>query len=96
MRIEANTRRGQPVTIYVDGTPVQAYTGETVAAALLASGRRAWRVTPWGEPRGLFCGIGICFDCTATVNGVPYVRTCQTPVAEGMVIETERPLERDQ
>jgi aerobic-type carbon monoxide dehydrogenase small subunit (CoxS/CutS family) len=90
MRIGSESQRGQPVTISVDGKPVQAYLGETIAAALLATGQRAWRQTLQGEPRGLFCGTGICFDCTVTVDGVPGVRACITPVAEGMVVETEK------
>ncbi len=79
--------RGQAVNIIVDGAPVQAFLGESVAGALLASGRRAWRKTPQGEARGLFCGIGVCFDCAATINGVPHTRTCQTPVADGMTVD---------
>jgi predicted molibdopterin-dependent oxidoreductase YjgC len=88
MRIERDTQRGQAVTITVDGAPMQAFLGESIAGALLAGGRRAWRRTPQGQPRGLFCGMGICFDCTVTVDGVPDVRACVTPVAEGMVVET--------
>jgi predicted molibdopterin-dependent oxidoreductase YjgC len=91
MRIESETQRGQAVTITLDGVPLQAYLGETIAGALLASGQRAWRRTAGGEPRGLFCGIGVCFDCTVTVDGVPNVRACITPVIEGMVVETEGP-----
>ena len=41
------------------------------------------------EPRGIYCGIGQCTDCVMTVNGKPNVRTCITPVEEGMVIETQ-------
>ncbi len=93
MRIETDTQRGPAVTITVDGAPVRAYLGETVAGALLAEGRRVWRRTPQGEPRGLFCGMGICFDCTVTVDGIPYVRACLTPVSDGMVVKTEQPAE---
>ena len=89
MRIDADTQRGPAVTITVDGIPIQTFLGETVAGALLAEGRRAWRRTPQGEPRGLFCGIGICFDCTVTVDGVPYVRACLIPVSDGMVVTTD-------
>ncbi len=85
----AGLQRGQPVTILVNGKRESAYLGETIAGALLAAGHRAWRRTRHGEPRGLFCGIGVCFDCTVTVNGAPNVRACQTPVAEGMIIETD-------
>ena len=93
MRIEAETQRGQAVTITVDGVPIQAYLGETIAGALLANGQRAWRRTENGKPRGLFCGMGICFDCLVTVDGVSNVRACVTPVSDGMVIETEGPRE---
>jgi hypothetical protein len=93
MRIESETQRGQAVTITLDGVPLQAYLGETIAGALLANGRRAWRRTEGGEPRGLFCGMGICFDCMVTVDSVPNVRACITPVIEDMVVETEGPTE---
>ncbi len=81
--------RDETITIIVDGAPVIAHRGETIAGALLATGRRAWRYTRRGQPRGLFCGIGVCFDCLVTVDGVPNVRACLTPVAEGMVIHTQ-------
>lgn len=85
----AKFQRGAPVTIVVDGAPLQAFAGETIAGALLSSGRRAWRHTRRGQSRGLFCGIGVCFDCLVTVNGTPQVRACLTPVAEGMVVQTQ-------
>ncbi len=84
-----DVERGQAITIIVDGHPVSAHEGETIAGALLASGRRAWRHTRHGQPRGLYCGIGLCFDCLVTVNGAPSVRACLTPVAAGMVVETD-------
>ena len=89
-RIEdsAKFQRGQPVTIIVDGARMPAYPGETIAGALLAAGHRAWRRTRHGQPRGLFCGIGVCSDCAVTVNGTTNVRACLTPVADGMMIET--------
>ena len=93
MRIDAETQRGAAVTVTVDGIPFQTFLGETVAGALLARGQRAWRRTPQGEPRGLFCGIGICFDCTVTVDGVSNVRACLTAVSDGMVVKTELPVE---
>jgi predicted molibdopterin-dependent oxidoreductase YjgC len=76
------------VTVLVDGEKVQAFAGESVATALLAHGRRTFRHTEHGAPRGLFCGMGICFDCLLTIDGVENVRACMTPVAEGMVIAT--------
>lgn len=85
--------RGRAITIRVDGVPLPAYEGETIAGVLLASGRRAWRHTRHGQPRGLFCGIGLCFDCLVTVNGTPNVRACLTAVEPGMVVETGGRLE---
>ena len=80
--------RGQAIIITVDGVSLPVHEGETIAGALLASGRRAWRYTRHDQPRGLFCGIGLCFDCLVTVDGTPNVRACLTPVAAGMVVET--------
>ena len=78
----------QPLTVQVDGEPVLAFAGESVATVLLALGRRGFRHTQHGAPRGLFCGMGVCFDCLVTVDGVENVRACLTPVVEGMVIST--------
>ena len=73
-----------------DGRPVPARPGQTVGGALLAAGVRSWRTTRFeGKPRGLFCGIGVCFDCLVTVNGEPNVRACLAPVAEGDVVVTQ-------
>jgi aerobic-type carbon monoxide dehydrogenase small subunit (CoxS/CutS family) len=65
---------------------VEAFEGESIAAALLAAGRRRLRETGRrSEPRGLYCGIGLCFECTMLVDG-QRVRTCVTPVRDGMRI----------
>lgn len=73
-----------------DGEEVEVQEGQTVAGVLLAKGIRAWRTTRGGErPRGLFCGIGVCFDCLVNVNGVPDVRACQRVVADGDEIRTQ-------
>ena len=88
------SRPSGSMTVYVtvDGEPVQAYPGETVATVLLAIGRRAFRHTSQhAAPRGLFCGMGVCFDCLVTIDGQPNVRACMTPVHAGMVVETGGP-----
>lgn len=76
------TRRpGAPAfTIRFDGEPVTAVPGQTVAAALWAAGVRSWRTSRVsGAARGLFCGIGVCFDCLVTVDGTPDQRACLVP-----------------
>jgi predicted molibdopterin-dependent oxidoreductase YjgC len=81
---------GRLVTIWLDGERLSAVEGEPIAAALFAHGRRVLRHTPrHHEPRGVFCGIGRCTDCIMTVDGVPNVRTCVTPVRDGMVITSK-------
>ncbi|MDS1271141.1 (2Fe-2S)-binding protein [Lipingzhangella sp. LS1_29] len=76
--------------ITVDGEPVPARRGQSLAAALFASGRASWRRTRGdGRPRGLFCGIGVCFDCLATVNGIPNVRVCLAEAQPGDTIHTQ-------
>jgi D-hydroxyproline dehydrogenase subunit alpha len=62
--------------IVVDGRSVTARAGQTVAGALISAGHRSWRTTRRGRPRGVFCGIGVCFDCLATVDGERSVRAC--------------------
>ena len=60
------------------------------ARVKIAAGRRSWRRTRFtGEPRGVFCGIGICFDCLVTVNGRPNRRACLVPAATGDRVSTQ-------
>ncbi|AVT29552.1 proline dehydrogenase [Plantactinospora sp. BC1] len=87
----ADGRAGGPdgFTITVDGGEVPVRAGQTLAAALLAAGRRSTRRTRFaGRPRGVFCGIGICFDCLVVCNGEPGVRACLRPAEPGDVVET--------
>jgi aerobic-type carbon monoxide dehydrogenase small subunit (CoxS/CutS family) len=88
LRIQHGISRGEPFTIHVNGSPVTAYPGETIAAVLLAQGWRIFRHAPLsGEPRGPFCGMGLCFDCLVTVNGQPNVRACLTLAQPGDQVE---------
>lgn len=79
------------VNIYVDGQELQAYEGDMIAAALIANGINIFRYTKHRHsPRGIYCGIGRCTDCVMVVDGIPNVRTCITPVRDGMVIERQQ------
>jgi predicted molibdopterin-dependent oxidoreductase YjgC len=76
-----------PVTVTFGGRTLEARDGQSVAAALTAAGVRSWRTTRRGaRPRGLFCGIGTCFDCLLTIDGRPAQRACLVPVRDGMVL----------
>jgi D-hydroxyproline dehydrogenase subunit gamma len=82
-------RRGPEVTVLIDDQPVTAYLGETVATVLLAEGWSATRTTARGAPRGLFCGMGVCFDCLVVVDGTPNTRACMTWVRNGMEVRQQ-------
>jgi len=73
----------------VDGETVRGVAGQTLAGVLLAAGRTAWRRSATGAPRGVFCGIGVCFDCLVTVNGERDVRACRRRAADGDVVTTQ-------
>lgn len=78
------------VTILVNGRPMKAKKGEMILAALLSEDMIVNRyTTKRHEPRGIFCGIGQCTDCMMVVNGIPNVRTCITPVEDGMTVDVQ-------
>lgn len=86
-------KKGKEIKIKVNGIEIIAYEGEMIATALMASGLKVFRYTSKNhEPRGIFCAIGRCTDCVMEVNGTSNVRTCITPVKEGMVINTQKGL----
>jgi len=86
-------KRGKEVKLKVNGKKVIAYEGEMIATALVAFGLKVFRYTSKNnEPRGIFCAIGRCTDCVMEVDGMPNVRTCVTPVQEGMIINTQKGL----
>lgn len=78
------------IHIDVDGDELTGREGQTIAAMLLSNGRTSWRSSRTGRPRGVFCGIGACFDCLVTVNGLRDVRACQRRAADGDLIELQR------
>ena len=80
---------GAAVTLQLDGAPLPARRGQTVAAAMLAAGRRVLRRTRRaGKPRGVFCAMGVCFDCVMTIDGKAGVRACMTRVEDGMDVRS--------
>lgn len=78
------------VHITVDGRVLEARKGEMILSTLLAYGIVAQNITRKNhKPGGYFCGIGRCTGCIMTVNGDPNIRTCITPVEDGMVVITQ-------
>ena len=90
---EADSPRGvgTPVVFEFDGRRIEAREGDSIASALLAIGQRVLREGPDGRPRGIFCGIGVCFDCLVDVDGVPAQRACMVVVRPNMRVTRNRP-----
>jgi sarcosine oxidase subunit alpha len=82
---------GAAVTLTVDGRPIRARTGDTVAAAMLAADIDQCRTTPvTGAPRAPYCLMGVCFDCLVTIDGVGSRQACLVSVRDGMKVETQQ------
>lgn len=75
-------------SITVNGRSVQVAEGTSVAAAMMMANEPC-HISVHREPRGPLCGMGICMECRATVNGVPHRRTCQVLCAPAMEVVTE-------
>jgi sarcosine oxidase subunit alpha len=76
------------VTVTVNGKSVAVPLGATVAVAMVLAGV-ACRKSVTGEWRGPLCGMGICFECRAVINGKPHCRSCQMLCASGMEISSD-------
>lgn len=83
-------QKGKKVSFTMDGISMEGFEGEPIAAALKANGVLIHRYTKKEhKPRGIFCAIGRCTDCVMVVDGKPNVRTCVTPLREGMKVQTQ-------
>ena len=88
----ASIDRQAMIHIRVNGRSIAATPGETVLAALTAAGFKVLKKSNVrGEPRGPFCGMGVCYECLVTINGVPKQRSCMTEVEDNMEILTHGP-----
>jgi predicted molibdopterin-dependent oxidoreductase YjgC len=89
-RLESIDADATRVDIVVDGEPVRARAGDTVAAALLNAGCVPFRHTPLsGAPRAPLCMMGVCFDCLVEIDGLPNQQSCMVGVREGMKIRLQ-------
>ena len=81
-------RVSEPIAISVNGKTVSVPAGATVAVAIMTSGEPC-RNSVIGEPRSALCGMGICFECRAVIDGNPHSRTCQVVCQPGMEVRTD-------
>lgn len=77
-----------PIDLSVNGKIVRVPEGSTISAAVALAGVATCRTSAGGEPRGPLCGMGICFECRVTVNGIEHVRGCQVLCEPGMDVRT--------
>ncbi|HLV85666.1 MAG TPA: (2Fe-2S)-binding protein [Candidatus Sulfotelmatobacter sp.] len=78
----------EPLILKVNGAELSVLQGTTVAVALTIA-RQACRISVSTQPRGPLCGMGICFECRATINGKRHRRSCQIPCEAGMDVSTD-------
>lgn len=78
------------INFQFEGESLIANEGQSVAAALLANQERITRQTRiMGKPRGIFCGIGVCFDCLVVIDDLPNQRSCITEIRAGMIVSVQ-------
>jgi sarcosine oxidase subunit alpha len=77
------------ITLKVNNVPVSVARGSMVTAAVLQAGVTMFRRSVTGEARGPLCGMGICFECRVTIDGVAHMRSCQTLCENGMDVRTD-------
>ncbi len=78
------------VTVQIDGKPVSAETGESVAAVLLRQPEGWSRTTPvTHSERAPYCMMGVCFECLVEIDGQGSTQACMTPVRDGMRISRQ-------
>ncbi|MBA2079238.1 2Fe-2S iron-sulfur cluster-binding protein [Rhodanobacter sp. PCA2] len=76
------------VRLTVNGQAVEVPAGASVAAAVAHATQR-FRRSVHDAPRAPLCGMGVCFECRVSVDGVVHVRACLTPAGEGMQVITD-------
>ena len=75
------------ITVQVNDLPVPALRGEPLTATLVAAGvLTLGHSHKSGSPRGMYCGMGVCFECLVGVKGRGRVRACMTQAEAGMEI----------
>jgi D-hydroxyproline dehydrogenase subunit gamma len=78
----------EQIELSVNGRRVTVAAGSSVAVAMMTAGASC-RTSVSGEPRGPLCGMGICYECRAEIDGVAHKRSCQIACMAGTEIKTD-------
>lgn len=81
---------GADFEFFFEGIAFSAQRGQSVAAALMAAGERCLRFDEAGNPKGVVCGIGYCWECRCSIDGIPDTRACTTQARPGMIVRRQR------
>jgi predicted molibdopterin-dependent oxidoreductase YjgC len=79
------------LSLTIDGQTVRVLPGTSVASAVLIALGSGFRRSVTGRLRGPLCGMGICYECRLTIDGLPQRTSCQTPCQPGMEVVTDAP-----
>ena len=85
-RPDTTMEQKKKITFFVNGKSTEARQGESIHAALICAGYRQFRKSKTNQPRGVFCGMGICYECLVTIDNGPRKQACATIVEEGMEV----------
>jgi len=84
----------EEVAFSFEGRRLAARRGQSLAAALIAAGERTLRQTAKGQPRSVFCGMGVCHDCLVEIDGAPNRRACMEKATPGLTVRRQPALAR--
>ena len=87
---ERNASRRVIGTLTVDDREIAIMEGDVLGACLMRAGVLTTRHSRSGEPRGLYCAMGVCNECLVTVDGRSNVRACVTSAQPGARVQTGR------
>ena len=79
----------EEITLSINGTALAVPVGTVVAAAIARANHPGFRKSVRGQPRAPLCGMGICFECRVTIDGVPHQRSCNILCTPGMEVRTD-------
>ena len=79
----------EDISLTVNGKEILVPAGTVVAVAVYRAGGSSFRLSVTGEPRGPLCGMGICFECRVTIDGVLHQRSCQILCQTKMKVESD-------
>ena len=86
--VRLNEEVRKEITLYVDGEAIKAKEGDTLMVAILTA-RKYLRSSEFDDTkRAGFCLMGACQDCWVWTEEGDRVRSCSTPVSQGIKVVT--------